>query len=91
MKKRAKERRDAFSVYVGPTIPGVVQEGTIFPEPREETARKFAERFPDRPGLLPLIVDSDALARALADVKKPGTALGHSYKKAAMNRGKEGE
>ena len=83
-------KRDVgFCVYIGPTVKGLIQSGTVFPTTRENAIRAHRAVFSERAGLLPLLVASDALPDALKAVKTPGSALYGIYKKAAKNGGRE--
>ena len=62
---------DAFCVYLGPTIVGVIQYGTIYMGSKEQalkTAAAAIEKYP-------LIVTSKTLAQDRIKIKTPGNLL----------------
>ena len=70
-----------FCVYIGPTIAGVIQSGTIFRGTRSEvlaTAAGITEKYPM---VATLIVAADTLAQDRIKVKTPGNLLYVNYHK----------
>ena len=78
-KKLTPEPEEVF-VYVGPTVQGIVQAGTIYTGTRNAVLEKFreaAERFPD---IGELIVRDTELAEARKKIKTGGNALANAYR-----------
>jgi len=70
-----------FSVYLGPTISGVIQTATIYPVGKDE-ALKLPElqlALGKKPGIAALVVDGATLAKDRIDVRTEGTALYQAY------------
>ena len=70
-----------FSAYIGPTIPGIIQSGTIYPVGKEE-ALKLPElelAISKRPGVAGLVVDGATLPEDRIKVKKRGEPLYDAY------------
>ena len=71
-----------FCVYIGPTIVGLAQNGTIYPGPKQQVKQSpelalVAEKYPLAADLL---VDGEKLAEARAKVREPGNLLNNKYK-----------
>lgn len=78
-KKLTPEPEEVF-VYVGPTVQGVAQGGTIYTGTRSAVLAKFrsaAERFPQ---IGELIVRDTEVAAARAKIKRGGNALSQIYR-----------
>lgn len=70
-----------FSCYIGPTVLGYVQQGTLYPVDKEQALKLPAvqlatKRFPE---VASLIVDGNELSESQKKIKIKGTAL---YEKA---------
>lgn len=85
-----KPGRDAsgFSCYIGPTLKGLIQTGTIYRGTRRDALNKAAEAIAARPLVKTLIVPGDMLSEARVRVKTPGNILYANYQKLA---GKDGD
>lgn len=84
--KRAKgktakkpERRDDFCVYLGPTIIGVIQRGTVFTDSKQEVIASLSSAIERYPLIATLIVGSSTLPEDHIKVKKPGNLLYVNY------------
>ena len=78
-KKLTPEPEEVF-VYVGPTVRGIAQAGTIYTGTRAavlEKIREAAKRFPD---IGELIVRDTELADARKMIKTGGNALANAYR-----------
>lgn len=78
-KKLTPEPEEVF-VYVGPTVQGIAQAGTIYTGTKTAVLEKFreaAERFPD---IGELIVRDTELAEARKKIKTGGNALANAYR-----------
>lgn len=82
-KQPVKEQAEkpAFSAYIGPTVSGLIQTGTIY-----DVSKAAALQRPDvvravqrYPVITDLIVTGDNLATARKNIKKSGTLLHHRY------------
>ena len=74
---------ESFCVYIGPSIRGVIQRGTIYPGTRQEVIEALDRAIQKYPRIRNLIVSGDTLATDRISVKTPGTRLSNEYKKLA--------
>lgn len=65
-------------IYIGPTIPGVAKENTVYNNGLPETLSKKAEEVP---AIKALIIPVEKLAAASVELAKPGSALSIVYNK----------
>lgn len=72
-----------FCVYIGPTIPGVIQSGHVYGGSRDEALKTIAPIVEKRPLVAALLVDGSTLAVDRIKVKAPGNLLFVTYKKLA--------
>lgn len=92
VKTRAKAASGSggFCAYIGPTIRGVIQNGTIYQGCKREALKgaalcRAAGMYPE---IADLIVSGEALASARKKINTPGSLLYVRYK-ALANRAKE--
>lgn len=82
-KKTAANQKPAaevgFCVYIGPTIAGVIQSGTIFRGAKKEVLKSVANTTERYPLVASLIVTGDTLAQDRIKVKTPGNLLYVNY------------
>lgn len=76
------EKKPGFSVYLGPTKVGVIQNGTILTGDgtEDEAVVMAVEKFPV---IKDLIIPDAELARALHEIETPGTVLYYKYSELA--------
>ncbi len=79
--KKPTPKSAGFSVYIGPTIPGVIQSGHIYSGSRDETLKVIAPIVEKRPLVASLLVDGDTLSVNRIKVKTPGNLLHVNYMK----------
>ena len=72
-----------FYCYIGPTIIGVIQNGTIYRGSRKAALNAAAAAIEKQPLIRTLIVSGDHLPEARLKVKKPGNALYKNYQRVA--------
>lgn len=86
-KKTAAENKltgkAGFCCYIGPTIVGVIQNGTILPGTKQEAAASLSGAVEKYPLIASLIVSGDTLAEDRIKVKTPGNLLYVNYRKLA--------
>lgn len=70
-----------FCVYIGPTIAGAIQNGTIFRGTRHEVLTSVENITDKYPLVATLIVAGDTLAQDRLKVKNPGNLLYVNYQK----------
>lgn len=87
-KKKPTPKSAGFSVYIGPTIPGVIQSGHVYGSPRAEALKVIAPIVEKRPLVASLLVDGDTLAADRIKVKTPGNLLFVNYKRLASGENK---
>lgn len=74
-KKMAAKAITKFA-YVGPTLPGIVKEGTVYENGSNGTLMQACKKMP---ALTDMIVTVDALPEALRELKIPDSALTVKY------------
>ena len=74
-----------FCVYIGPTITGVIQNGTIMRGGKKEVLKSFAPAIEKYPLITSLIVTGDTLAQDRIKAMTPGNLLYVNYRKLAGN------
>lgn len=77
-----------FCVYIGPTILGVIQSGTIYPGDREKALAAIAPAVELHPTIAHLVVTGDTLPEDRIKVKTPGNLLYVQYKQLASGKKK---
>lgn len=75
-----------FCCYIGPTILGVIQSGTIYPGSREAALAAIAPAAEKYPLIASLVVDGKTLSADRIKVKTPGNLLFVNYKKLAAGK-----
>ncbi len=70
-----------FCVYIGPTLAGVIQNGTIIRGNRKDVLTKMAPVIEQRPLVASLIVSGDTLPVDRTKVNTPGNLLYVVYRK----------
>ena len=92
VKKAKTQKQDAppdFCAYIGPTLRGVVQSGTLFPCSRTELLDRMSAVSAKYPEFGYLVVQGKDLAGARKTINQPGTLL-HSKCAAMLARIHEG-
>jgi hypothetical protein len=74
------EDDERFCVYLGPTIKGLIQTGTIYPRPRRETVELLSNTISKFPRIKRLIVSDKTLVLDRVRVQTTGNALNHNYR-----------
>lgn len=77
-----------FCVYLGPTILGVIQSGTIYPGDREKALAAIAPAVERYPTIAHLVVTGDTLPEDRIKVKTPGNLLYVHYRQLASGKKK---
>ena len=72
---------ESVYVYIGPSIKGVIQKGTIYPGSHQEVIATLDRAIQKYPRIRNLIVSGETLAADRISVKTPGTRLSTEYKK----------
>lgn len=75
--KKPAVKKDAWCMYIGPTIRGVIHASQIFPKSAAEVRESFGGKLPENAA--PLIVDGEHLPTARQEIKVEGSALRHYY------------
>jgi len=75
----ADERSVGFCVYIGPSITGVIQSGTIYRGDKMQVLARLGGVIEKYPPVSTLIVSGDALPEARVKVKTPGNLLYVTY------------
>lgn len=74
-------KADGFCAYIGPTIMGVIQSGTIYRGTKEKVVASLSNTIKKYPLIEPLIVTGGSLPDAKNKVKTPGNYLFVQYNK----------
>ena len=71
-----------FSVYIGPSLVGIIQTMTIYPVGKEEALQlpELAYAVEKKPGIADLVVDGLTLPEDRIKVKTPGEELYKKYR-----------
>jgi len=83
---RQEAKKDAFCVYLGPSIRGGITKGQIFPMAKAEALASIAKTVEKQPLVADLIVEGDALPEAVVRVKQPDSLLFKTYEKLAKSQ-----
>lgn len=67
-------------VYLGPSIRGVIQSGTIYSGTREEVENALASAIERYPKVKALVVKDTEIADAKRKIKAGGNAISMAYK-----------
>ncbi len=78
-----KDNSSGFYCYIGPSITGVIQHGTIWRGNRTAALAAAAPAIEKYPLVKTLIVSKDMLPEARLKIKRPGNALYVNYRKVA--------
>lgn len=70
-----------FCVYIGPSIRGTIQTGTVYGISKDQAVAKLAPAIEKHPMIRELIVSGNELAGARIKVKSEGNLLNVYYKK----------
>lgn len=90
-KAKAASGSGGFCAYIGPTIRGLIQHGTIYEGSKRDALkgpalRRAVDTYPEIAGLL---VTGDALTEARRKINTPGSLLYVRYKALANRAAKE--
>lgn len=75
-----------ISVYLGPTIRGIIQKGQIFSGTKEEVLASLVPAAADYPGIAGLLVTGEELPKARIQVRTAGTLLYTRYHELAKGQ-----
>lgn len=75
-----------FSVYLGPSIRGVIQRGTILNGTKEEALASVSYAVEKFPLIASLVVPDETIAEDRIKVKTPGNLLYINYRKLASGQ-----
>lgn len=83
--KEAAGDTGSFCVYLGPSIRGVIQSGTIFKGTKEEIISLLPAAISAAPLIAKLIVPGETLSEDRIKVKQAGNLLNINYNKLAAS------
>lgn len=72
-----------FCMYLGPTIIGVVQNGTIYQGSKKTVLKELADAIETYPLIASLVISDKTLSEDRVKIKTPGNALYANYRKLA--------
>ena len=75
--KKNKPAKDAWCMYIGPSIRGVIRQSQIFPRSAASVRSELGDKLPA--DAAPLIVDGADLPNARHELRTPGTALHYFF------------
>lgn len=81
--KKSAGKTDGFCVYIGPSIRGVIQSGTIYGGSLEETIKKLSPIIEKYPLIAKLISTHQTIAEDRIKVKTAGNLLNVYYRQLA--------
>ncbi len=73
-------KTDGVFVYIGPSIRGVIQNGSIYRGSKSEVLKKLAPAVEKYPKIANLVIKDADLADAREKITKGGNSLSVSYK-----------
>ncbi len=79
--RKPEAQQAGFCVYLGPTILGVIQHGTVYSGTKEAALASISPAVQRYPLIAPLMVTGDALPADRIKVKTPGNLLYVNYHK----------
>lgn len=79
-KKIAQVEEESVFVYLGPSIRGVIQSGTIYLGTRQQVKNNLQFALSKYPKIETLIVKDTEITEAKEKIKKGGNALSHAFK-----------
>ncbi len=71
--------KDGIYVYIGPSIRGIVQNGSIFRGTREDVEEKLASVIERYPQIKRMLIKDTELAEAREKIKTSGNGLNATY------------
>lgn len=77
-----------FCAYLGPTILGVIQSGTIYPGAKPDVLKSIKPATDRYPLIAGLVVDGNTLAADRVKVKTSGNLLNVYYRRLASGKSK---
>ena len=80
------EKKKSFCVYVGPSIIGVIQNGTIYDGEKSEVIKNLSAVIKKYPLVKTLIVSGETLPEDRIKVKQPGNILYVNYHRLEKGR-----
>lgn len=86
VKKKAGVNDAGFCVYIGPTIIGVIQTGTVYNGKKADVLKSIAPAVEKHPLIASLVVSGKTLPEDRIKVKTPGNLLFVNYKKLAAGK-----
>ena len=84
--QQSQPQEAGFCVYIGPTILGVIQNGTVYRGAKEDALASAASAVRKYPLVASLIVCGDTLAADRIKVNTPGNLLYVNYRRLASGR-----
>ena len=84
--KRSDGKAAGFCVYLGPSIRGVIQSGTVYRGGKAAVLKEIAPALERYPLIASLIVTSNTLPVDRIKVKTAGNLLNVNYKKLASGK-----
>lgn len=72
-----------FCVYIGPTIFGLIQSGTVYRGTLEEALAKVDDAIQKHPLIRSMVVTGDDLAECLKKISTPGNLMYVNYRRLA--------
>lgn len=80
-KKAAGNNADGFCVYIGPSIMGVIQSGTVYRGEKKDVLKTIASAIEKYPLISSLVVSDKTLSEDRIKVNTPGNLLYVNYHK----------
>ena len=84
--RKSDGKAAGFCVYLGPSIRGVIQSGTVYCGGKAAVLKELAPALERHPLIASLVVTSDTLPADRIKVKTAGNLLNVNYKKLASGK-----
>lgn len=82
---KVQEKPVSYCVYIGPSIRGVIQSGTVYQGTRKQVEKKLVRAIERFPLISKLIVTDRTFVQDRKKVKEPGNLLNRYFRKLAGN------
>lgn len=79
--RAGKENAGIFCAYLGPSLPGIIQSGTLYSGTKEQVVKSLSAAVERNPLIAELIVTGETFVEDRIKVKTPGNRLYVYYNK----------
>jgi len=79
-------KKSGFCIYLGPTITGVIQCGTVYPGDKAKVLKELKSAIEKQPLIASLVIPEERISEDRVKVKTPGNILFVNYNKILSNK-----